>query len=312
MKFTPFGVDVVTSRVEEPRASVPATPSAEFDPNRRDIPVKATLKRFAVPESAEPPVNDTVPAVAVSEPLTSRFVATEKLAAVVMLPGTLSALKASVPVPLLLIVLEEPFKVTVPPDAENVPAPLADKLPFTVNDVPVLTEPVIFMLSNVIPVPPMVFDMPLIVTTPPEACVNVPDPVVRRFPPMAIDVVPAAFTPEPVIVRLLRLFDPVPLMIALVPLMVTVPVPPFTVPLFVQLPPTPCENDPPLNVVELPMETFPFTVIPFKAVKETDVPPPSELVRFPAIVIALAGILFVAAPVLLLNVRLPYDSSDTV
>src|SRR2546421_7629297 len=46
-------------------------------------------------------------------------------------------------------------------------------------------------------------------------------------------------------------------------------------------------------------------------INETDVPAPTLLVRFPAMIRALAGIVLIAAPQLLLSVSLPYDSAGT-
>ena len=60
-----------------------------------------------------------------------------------------------------------------------------------------------------------------------------------------------------------------------------------------------------MNVVEVPIETFLWTVMTWPAVKETDVPVPRVLVRFPAMIMALVGIVLVAEPALLLRVRLP-------
>ena len=111
---------------------------------------------------------------------------------------------------------------------------------------------------------------------------------------------------------MLNVFVPDPLMLLLRPLRVTVLVPPVKVPLFVQFPAMRCANDPPPNVVDVPMETLPLTVNAPAAVNETDVPDPRALVRFPAIVIAPAGMVLTAVEVLLVNVKLPYDSSETV
>lgn len=312
MKFTVLGAVVVISNVPAVRVNVPAIPNAEPVPNCKDVPFRVTLNRFAVPDNVEVPVNETVPTVAVREPLTERLDVIEKLVEAVMLPVTFKAFRIMVPLPLLLIILEEPLIVIVPPVAENVPVPLAEKFPVSVNELVVLIDPVRLKLWNEIPLPLIVFDAPLIVTVPPEEWVNVPAPLVVKPPPTVRFVVPAAVTPEPVIVRLLKLVVPVPLTVEFVLLIVTVLVLPVNVPLFVQLPATVCENEPPSKVVEVPMETLPLTVILFPAVKKTDVPAPSVLVRLPAMVITLEGIVLVAAPLLLLIVRFPYNSSDTV
>jgi hypothetical protein len=198
-----------------------------------------------------------------------------------------------------------PLIVTVPPDAEN-DVPLTLKSPATVNELLVLTEPEIVREFKTIPLPLIVFATPLIVTVPapPEVCVSVPTPVVERFPDTLRLVVDATVTPCPETVILLKEFDPVPERIAFVPENVIVPVP-VNVPLFVQLPATECEKELPVNVVEFPRETFPLIVIAAPAVQETEVPVPSAVVKFPAIVITLAGMVFTAAPLLLLSVRFP-------
>src|SRR5439155_18660233 len=92
---------------------------------------------------------------------------------------------------------------------------------------------------------------------------------------------------------------------AAAPVKVTKPVLPVKVPLLVQFPPIEWAKELPLKVVEGPIETFPLTVMTWPAAKETDVPVPSVLVRFPAMVMALVGIVLVAEPPLLLRVRLP-------
>jgi hypothetical protein len=75
--------------------------------------------------------------------------------------------------------------------------------------------------------------------------------------------------------------------------------------LLVQFPPTVWLKEFPLNVVPAPTEIFPFTVRAPPAVKETELPPVALLVRFPAMVIAAAGMVFVVAPLVVLKVKLP-------
>jgi len=72
-----------------------------------------------------------------------------------------------------------------------------------------------------------------------------------------------------------------------------------------QLPPMLCEKLPPLNVVDAPRETFPFTVIAEAAVNETEVPVPNTLLRLPTTVSAVPGKVFTAAPLELLTLRFP-------
>jgi hypothetical protein len=76
------------------------------------------------------------------------------------------------------------------------------------------------------------------VSVPPDECVNVPAPVVDKFPPTDSDVEPDAVTPAPDTARLLKLFAPLPVSAAFTPLNVTVLLLPEKVPPFVQFPPT--------------------------------------------------------------------------
>jgi hypothetical protein len=81
---------------------------------------------------------------------------------------------------------------------------------------------------------------------------------------------------------------------------------PVNVPLVLMFPPMLCEKDPASNVVPVLMVRLPFIVSAAPAVNET-LPEPELLVRFPATVIALPGIVFVTAPDELLRTRSPYD-----
>src|SRR6267154_1153881 len=146
---------------------------------------------------------------------------------------------------------------------------------------------------------------PLIVTVPaPDAWVKVPAPVVEKFPATLRVVPPDAVMPAPLKATLLKLLAPAPLMSAPGPLKLAELVAPANVPAFDQLPPKECVKAPPLKVVEEPSTTLPRTVMAAPAVKETDVPTPTALVRFPAMVKAVTGIVLTAAPLLLLSVRL--------
>ena len=98
---------------------------------------------------------------------------------------------------------------------------------------------------------------------------------------------------------------PDPLTAAPEPVNVTVPVSPLKVPLLVQLPPMLCEKLPPLNVVDAPRDTFPFTVIAEAAVNETEVPVPNTLLRLPNTDSPVPGKVFTAAPLELLTTRFP-------
>src|SRR6266545_225920 len=150
-----------------------------------------------------------------------------------------------------------------------------------------------------IPVPLMVLADPLKVTVPepPERCVNVPAPLVEKFPATFRLVPVAAVMLAPLRVRSLKLLTPAPLS-------VTAPVL-LKVPSFDQFPPTECEKLVPLNVVEAPNTTLPLTVSAERAVNETEVPVPTLLLSVPASVSGPAGIVLTTAPELLLSVRLP-------
>ena len=62
---------------------------------------------------------------------------------------------------------------------------------------------------------------------------------------------------------------------------------------------------PPLKVVEAPISTLPFIVTLEAAVKESEVPEPFVVLRFPSIVKAVPGKVFVDAPDLLEKIRFP-------
>jgi hypothetical protein len=126
-----------------------------------------------------------------------------------------------------------------------------------------------------------------------------------RFP-LTLKLVPAApVMPVEETVMLLKLCAPAPPIVLLAPSNIIVPLPPVNVPLLVQLPLTVCVLLPPLKVVELPMLTAPLKVILEAEVKETAVPDPMLLVKFPSTVKAIAGKVLVTDPEELLSVRLP-------
>ena len=68
----------------------------------------------------------------------------------------------------------------------------------------------------------------------------------------------------------------------------------------------------PSNVVEAPIEIFPPMLIFEAAVKLTDVPAFNELVRLPATVSAVPGMVLTAAPDEADNVKFPYVCAETV
>lgn len=197
------------------------------------------MKRLAVPDKLELPMNETVPALAVSEPSTDISEVMEKLTDVETLPVIFNPLNVIEPVP--LIVFELPLIVIVPAEAEK-DVPLTAKFPVIDRELPVLMDPEAVRLLNDIPVPVMLFDVPLIVTVPepPEVCVNVPAPLVEKSPAIVRFVDDAVVTPWPVITRSPKLFVPEPLMLAFSPVIVRDPEPEKD-PSLVQFPPTVCE-----------------------------------------------------------------------
>ena len=80
---------------------------------------------------------------------------------------------------------------------------------------------------------------------------------------------------------------------------------PVNIPLFVQFPLNKCVRVPPSKVVAASKLTSRLTVMFCAAVKDTAVPEPAKLVKLPAIVMAVAGIVLTTEPAELLNVRLP-------
>jgi hypothetical protein len=91
----------------------------------------------------------------------------------------------------------------------------------------------------------------------------------------------------------------------LVPPHVNVPVFPSISPLFIQLPLAKCAKVPPLKVVDAPMVILPVMVITAVAVKLSDVAVATFVVKLPAIVKAVAVVVFTTAPVVPYNIRFP-------
>lgn len=296
LKLTVFGTVDVTLNVPEVSVNVPETPSNDPEPSCSDVPFSVTSARFAVPESVDVPVNVTVPVDAMSEPVTETFELTEKLRAVEIEPVMFSAEKESVPAPEIVFV--EPLKVIVPELAVNVPA--AERSPVISKEDVVETEPELTeKLLRMIPLPLSVFPVPFIVNVPlPAVCVNVPDPLVEKSPPTVRFVAAEAFNPDPVIVKLLKLYVPEPESDALFPESVIVLVPPVSVPAFVTVDENVWEKVPALNVAPAPMESMPVTDT-FPPGTNVAVP---EVERYPETVIA-AVVVFDPLP---LRTRFPY------
>ena len=135
---------------------------------------------------------------------------------------------------------------------------------------------------------------------------NCPGPLVAIFPEIFNEVPDAAVIPETRKLILLKFCVPVPLIMLEGPSNEIVPVLPLKVPSLTQLPPTVWEKLPALKIVDTPISTFPFIIILEAAVKETDVPEPFKLLKFPSIVKPVAGKVFVDAADLLEKIRFPY------
>src|SRR6266566_2390143 len=254
---------------------VPAIPRTELAPNCSLVPLSVTLNRLAAPERVEVPTKLAVPPVAVKLPETEKSDLMEKLTEVEMAPRTFKPLKMIEPLP--LTVLAGPVMVIVPAVADNAPETL--RFPPIVREAAVEIEPAMVRWLKVMPIPLITLLAPFMVRAPgpPARWVKVPTPLVVRFPATA---------------RLV-LADAV------------IPVPPLNAPLFDQLPPTEMAKAPALNVVDGPIETLPWTVMAAAAVKESEVPAPKLLVRSPAIVMALLGMVLTATPLPLLSLRFP-------
>jgi len=178
LKLTVLGAEEVTSKMPAVMVSTLAMPSSALDDNCRDVPLRAALKRWAVPLKVEVPLKVTVPVEAVKLPFTERPEEIVKEALVVIEPVTDSVAKLMVPVP--VIVLEAPLMVMLPAVAAKLP--LTNKLPLRLNEVAVLTVPLIARLSSEMPRPLIVVPAPVIDKVPPDAWLNEPGPVVARFP----------------------------------------------------------------------------------------------------------------------------------
>jgi len=156
----------------------PTIPNEELADNWSEVPFNTTLNRFGAPLSVDIPVKVAVPAEAVKLPLTAKPLEIEKFTAVLILPGIESVEKLLAPDPEM--VLETPLMVNV--DAFEVKLPVPERKPVRVSEKLVLTEPLTVRFSIEIPLPEMVLAEPVIVTVPPEAWLNEPEPVVARFP----------------------------------------------------------------------------------------------------------------------------------
>ena len=199
LKFTVLGAPVITFSVPDVMVNTPAIPSVEWADNCNDVPLTVVLKRLAVPLKVEVPVNVAVPAEADRLPLTVSADAMEKFASVVTEPVSDNTAKLLVPEP--TINFEAPLMVMVP--ALALKLPLTDKLPVTIKDVAVLTEPLMVKLSSETPEPLMVLLAPVINSVPPAAWVSEPEPVVARLPLKKIPPLERV-TAEAATVRLLK------------------------------------------------------------------------------------------------------------
>lgn len=167
LKLTVVGEDVVAFNAPAVTVNVLAMPSVEFAESCNDVPLMVTLKRLAVPLSDDVPVKVAVPAEAENVPPTKRPEAIVKFEVAVTEAdaGIDSKLMLIVPAPEML--LAAPLIVIVPVLA--VKLPVTDRLPVTVSETAVVTEPLIVRLSSEIPVPLIVFDAPDIINVPPDA-----------------------------------------------------------------------------------------------------------------------------------------------
>lgn len=196
-----MGVVEVTLNVPEVSVSEPAMPRTEPVPSCREVPFNVALNRFAVPSSVDVPVNVTVPAEAVSEPVTVTFDAMEKLRAVVIVPVTFSAEKVREPAP--EIDLDVPESVIVPLEAVREPEAFRSPAMSNVEVLDIAPPEPMARLLKLLPVPLMLPVAELIVTVPlpPDVWVNVPEPLVEKFPPTAMLEDASAVIPAPVITR---------------------------------------------------------------------------------------------------------------
>src|ERR1051326_3876627 len=202
LKLTVFGDVEVASKLPAMTAKLPAIPSTAAGPNCSFVPFRLTLNKFAVPESAEVPAKVAVPAVAVNVPGTNKSDLRLKSLVVEIAPDTFSALKTMLPAP--PIVFPDPLSVMAPPLA--VIDPLTCRLPAIASELVVLMDPVTVRLLKAMPLPLIVLLAPPSVTVPkpPDKWVKVPAPVVAKLPLTLSEVVAAAVTPTPVMVRLLN------------------------------------------------------------------------------------------------------------
>lgn len=223
------------------QVNVPAIPSVELVAGVSVlVALIVTLNRLAMPESTDVPLNAQVPALHVSEPAaaTLRSFSNVKLLAEVTEPPIYNP--ANVQVPLLVIVFADPF-IDTTDGAEAMNEFETFRLPAIVNELLLVTDPLIVRLQNANPDPEIVLVAPLIVSVPLLLCVNEAPAAAERFPATVILVAPATVTPLPLMVKLLKVVVPLPLTAILLPASVIVEVEPVSVPLLVKSPLNRCD-----------------------------------------------------------------------
>ena len=160
-------------------------------------------------------------------------------------------------------------------------------------------------LEKLIPVPAIVFVVPVSVMVPPPECVNEPGAIVEKLPATFKFVVAAAAIFEAPKLILLKLCVPVPESTAPGPLKLIVLVPPVNTPLFVKFPSIVCVKAPAEKVVPEFMVVLPLIEMFAFATNETAVPNPTEDTRFPATMNAVDGNVLITVPAEALKERLP-------
>lgn len=256
LKFTVFGIAAVTFKLPAVMVNMLDIPKTELVESNKEVPFKVALNKLAVPFKVTELKKVTVPNEAENVPLISNAFDTEKLEAVVTVPGISKPKNPIVPAP--LIVLVAPLIVIFPVLALKLPE--TKKLPETNMVLVVVTEPDTVKFPSEMLLPVIVFVAPVIVSVLPATCVNDPTFTVAKLPDK-VSCADDATTPAALTERLLKFCSPVPEMVEPGPVKVIVLVLPVKVPLFTQLPPTEILCDKPLNVVETPISTFPEIVI---------------------------------------------------
>ena len=205
LKFTVFGTELVTSKVPAVIVNKLATPNTAFADRVSLVPLTTVLNKLAVPLKDELAVNVAVPAVADMLPSTIRPDEIEKLVLATTLPVTFNDTNDAVPAPLIVFAAPLILMMVLAAPVNVLAAFTIVRLPVKVSELFAVILPLPFMvrLSIEILLPLIVAGLPVMVTVPPDAWTNEPEPVVARFP-LNVILSFEKVIPDAVMVKLLK------------------------------------------------------------------------------------------------------------